>query len=274
MTCVHKVRWSVKRPEDCRFRLSVSHYKDRIVAPDEYSGVTVVTPSDSEQVLATKDKTVRSDITVLPAPTESLATSENGTFVPSSGNVGFSEVVVDVEPSLESLNVTENGLYLPTAGVDGYDRITVDVPIPEPVLASLTIDTLTQSGTFLPTGDGFSQVTVEEDWDGVLYPIEDDPDKVFNAKHVSVYDGDKVIIEGVGQGRWFGFRNATTDLPASVRLTARTGFNDYMRFKYDVDCDCILVLAGYNSSADGGHSANAAYQFRGDYLRYKIIHAS
>ena len=98
MTCVHKVRWSVKRPDDCRFRLSVSHYKDRIVAPDEYSGVTVVTPSDSEQVLATKDKTVRANITVNPTPVESLATSENGTFVPSSGNVGFSEVVVDVEP--------------------------------------------------------------------------------------------------------------------------------------------------------------------------------
>lgn len=128
MTCIHKVRWSVKRPEDCRFRLSVSHYKDRIVAPDEYSGATMVTPSDSEQVLATKDKTVRSDITVNPAPTEPLSTTENGQFTPSSGKVGFSEVVVDVEPSLESLSVTENGLYLPTAGVDGYDRVTVDVP--------------------------------------------------------------------------------------------------------------------------------------------------
>jgi hypothetical protein len=64
MTCVHKVRWSVKRPEDCRFRLSVSHYKDRIVAPDEYTGATEVTPSDQTQVLATKDKLVREDITV------------------------------------------------------------------------------------------------------------------------------------------------------------------------------------------------------------------
>lgn len=142
MTCVHKVRWSVKRPEDCRFRLSVSHYKDRIVAPDEYSGVTVVTPSDAEQVLATKDKTVRANITVNPAPTESLATSENGTFLPSSGNVGFSEVVVDVDPSLESLSVTENGLYLPDSGTDGFDRVNVDVPQPS---GSTNI---TQNGTY------------------------------------------------------------------------------------------------------------------------------
>lgn len=94
MTCVHKVRWSVKRPEDCRFRLSVSHYKDRIVAPDEYSGVTVVTPSDSEQVIATKDKLVRDDITVEAVSLETLEATENGTYTPASQ--GFSSVTVNV----------------------------------------------------------------------------------------------------------------------------------------------------------------------------------
>ena len=88
MTCVHKVNWSVKRPEDCRFRLSVSHYKDRIVAPDEYSGVTVVTPSSETQVLQTKDKLVREDITVNPAPEPVLrpltidSLTQSGVFVP------------------------------------------------------------------------------------------------------------------------------------------------------------------------------------------------
>ena len=96
MTCVHKVRWSVKRPEDCRFRLSVSHYKDRIVAPDEYSGVTVVTPSDSEQVLATKDKLLRDDITVEAIKTEPVTLTENGDYFPPPDTDGFSEVVVNV----------------------------------------------------------------------------------------------------------------------------------------------------------------------------------
>ena len=127
MTCVHKVRWSVKRPENCRFRLSVSHYKDRIVAPDEYSGVTVVTPSDSEQVLATTDKLVREDITINPAPTEILSTDHNGTFTPSDGRVGFSQVDVDVQPDLRPLSVSENGSYEPD-GFDGYSRVSVDVP--------------------------------------------------------------------------------------------------------------------------------------------------
>lgn len=123
MTCVHKVRWSVKRPEDCRFRLSVSHYKDRIVAPDEYSGATVVTPSDQTQVLATKDKLVRDDITV-EGITGTQVITENGEY----DVVGDKSVTVDVEPNLETLSVIENGLYLPDVGVDGFDRVSVDVP--------------------------------------------------------------------------------------------------------------------------------------------------
>lgn len=126
-TCVHKVKWSVKRPENCRFRLSVSHYKDRIVAPDEYSGVTVVTPSDQTQVLATKKKFVQEDITVHPAPTETLSTTSNGQFTPSSGKVGFSHVDVNVVPDLRPLSVSENGQYSPD-GFDGYSSVTVNNP--------------------------------------------------------------------------------------------------------------------------------------------------
>ena len=126
MTCVHKVRWSVKRPEDCRFRLSVSHYKDRIVAPDEYSGVTEVTPSHIEQVLPTTDKLVRDDIVINPAPTEVLSTDHNGTFTPSEGKVGFYQVDVNVNPDLRPLSVSENGQYSPD-GFDGYESVVVDV---------------------------------------------------------------------------------------------------------------------------------------------------
>ena len=128
------------------------------VLPDPYEGQTTVVPSDERQTLPTRGKTVATDITVLPAPTESLATSENGTFVPSSGNVGFSEVVVDVEPSLESLSVTENGLYLPESGTDGFDRVSVDVP---PTIPDLVPLTATANGQYTATGhDGYSQVNV------------------------------------------------------------------------------------------------------------------
>ena len=203
MTCVHKVRWSVKRPEDCRFRLFVSHYKDRIVAPDEYSGATEVTPSDSEHVLATKDKLVRDDITVLPAPVESLATSENGTFLPSSGNVGFSEVVVDVDPSLESLSVTENGLYLPESGTDGFDRVTVNVPIPTFITEEKTINA---NGVYYPSAgkDGISKVTVDvplSDWSAPVLVYEGDFSATANAFSVTElpngqpFSFDRIVVE-------------------------------------------------------------------------------
>jgi len=202
MSCEHEVRFTIKPTDDaCRFHFDVRAYKDRIVAPDEYSGITEVTPSHIEQVLPTTDKLVREDITVLPAPTEVLSTDHNGTFIPSSGKVGFyqvdvnvnpdlrplsvnengtyqpdgfdgySDVTVDVEPNLTSLSVTENGLYLPESGVDGFDRVSVDVPVPAPVTDSLSV---TENGTYVPpTGvDGFDEVVVDVSTGG--FPSYDD----------------------------------------------------------------------------------------------------
>ena len=97
------------------------------VSPDPYMGDTEVTPSDQTQVLATKKKFVQDDITVLPAPVETLSTTENGTFTPSDGKVGFSAVNVDVNPDLRPLSVSENGQYSPDE-FDGYSQVSVDVP--------------------------------------------------------------------------------------------------------------------------------------------------
>ena len=128
MSCEHEVRFTIKPTDDaCRFHFDVRAYKDRIVAPDEYSGVTEVTPSHIEQVLPTTDKLVRDDITIFPAPTETLSTTSNGTFTPSSGKVGFSAVTVDVNPDLRPLSVSENGTYEPE-GFDGYSSVTVNNP--------------------------------------------------------------------------------------------------------------------------------------------------
>jgi hypothetical protein len=126
------------------------------VSPDPYMGDTEVTPSAETQVLATKKKFVQDDITVLPAPTETLLTTENGTFTPSEGKVGFSQVDVDVNPDLRPLSVNENGSYQPD-GFDGYSDVTVDV---EPNLTSLAV---TENGLYLPESgvDGFDRVNVD-----------------------------------------------------------------------------------------------------------------
>ena len=125
------------------------------VSPDPYMGDTEVTPSDQTQVLATKKKFVQDDITVYPAPVETLSTTENGQFTPSDGMVGFSAVTVDVNPDLRPLSVSENGSYQPD-GFDGYESVTVDV---EPSLTSLAV---TENGLYLPESgtDGFDRVNV------------------------------------------------------------------------------------------------------------------
>ena len=270
MTCVHKVRWSVKRPEDCRFRLSVSHYKDRIVAPDEYSGATTVTPSDETQVLATKDKLVRDDITVMPAPTEVLATNENGTFLPADGNVGFSSVTVDVEPVLESLSVTENGLFLPESGVDGFDRVSVSVPQPS---GSINI---TANGTYDVTDKVSAVVNVQEEWDGSLVPDENDTG-FFHCKVINLLFTDTLVIEGYGTGyRWTTCKSGQ---PTFVYWGQQFGTGsetaDYahVRLWLTPADDTTVVIGGPAWGADGTvYTGN--YSFKGDYLKYKVIHAS
>lgn len=194
-------------------------YKE-VVAPDEYTGATTITPSDDTQTIPTKDKLVRDDITVNPAP--------------------------------------------------------------EPVLEMLTVDSLTQQGTFLPAGDGFSQVTVEEDWDGTLYPVTDDPDKVFDAKWIPVRDGDTIIVEGYGRGRWVGTNGNNKIDPNTLETTFNfsalpSPFFSKIRFTFTIKTladDACIILAGYQWTKDGTHSANSAYQFRGEYMKWKVIHAS
>jgi hypothetical protein len=294
----------------------------KVVAPDEYVGDTTVTPSDEAQVLSTKDKLVRDNITVNPVPTETLATSENGTFLPSSGNVGFSEVVVDVEPSLESLSVMENGLYLPESGTDGFDRVSVDVPIPPftteektvtengvylpsagkdgiskvtvnvpsqaPVLDSLSV---TDNGTYVPSAgiDGFDEVVVnvptggEIEWDDTIYPVTDESDQyyadhVFNAVYIpNLYAGDTVIIEALGRGVLFSFRGGqpTSGYMQEYKIGSRTDGNILVRFTLNITADTRnFIIGGYQWSGNGSHSGydyNCAY---GEYIKYKVIHAS
>ena len=157
MTCNHKVKWTVKPPEDCRFRLSVSHYKDRIVAPAEYAGATVVTPSDETQILPTKDKLVRDDITVMPAP----------------------------EPDLRPLSVSENGTYQPD-GFGGYNRVSVDVPdkvlISESVLAE---NKLTENIHQKYWIDNYLPVPAEQD-PNRLYLIKFENNNAQNYRVVSI----------------------------------------------------------------------------------------
>lgn len=251
MSCEHEVRFTIKPTDDaCRFHFDVRAYKDRIVAPDEYTGSTEVTPSDQTQVLETKKKFVQDDITVLPAPTETLLTTENGTFTPSDGKVGFSSVTVDVNPDLRPLSVSENGQYSPD-GFDGYSEVSVDVPqkydinaiADRSISGEIVLDTAPNVGrSAFQLCTNITKVTallaVEVGsyafkWSGVesaYFPSA----KTINGEafHTSKYNGnigdDFPIVETISQGAFRGTRLSVARLPSTLKsLTgiAPLGFN-------------------------------------------------
>ena len=61
---------------------------------------------------------------------------------------------------ITGLTVTENGIYTATGGVDGYSPVNVSVPVPTPVMETLSVDV---NGIYTPgVGvDGYSQVIVD-----------------------------------------------------------------------------------------------------------------
>jgi len=157
------------------------------VSPDPYMGDTEVTPSAETQVLATKKKFVQDDITVLPAPTETLSTTSNGTFTPSDGKVGFSQVDVNVNPDLQPLSVSENGTYQPD-GFDGYSEVSVDVPIKTLISESVLAEN--------KTGE-----TVHENyWIENYLPAEQEPDALyvieFENNNAPNYGVEKLLVGG------------------------------------------------------------------------------
>lgn len=123
---------------------------------DEYTGETVVTPSESEQVLQTAEKLLTDNVTVNPIPseyiiptgTEVISVTENGTV---TADVTDKETVtvntnVPIPPGYivptGNLGITENGQY----DVTTKASVTVDVPVPVPT-ASI------YSGSFTPSED-------------------------------------------------------------------------------------------------------------------------
>lgn len=72
------------------------------------------------------------------------------------------EVIVEAhdDANLESLTVTANGSYEPSEGVDGFSDVSVNVPPTIPDIEPLTV---TANGTYTADGDGFNPVTVNID---------------------------------------------------------------------------------------------------------------
>ena len=128
----------------------------------------------------------------------------------------------------------------------------------------------------------------EIDWDFILYPIGGEDGKLFNARQADCVKGSTIIIEFIGCGRVFAVysKGDTIDgvyFPPIVYKSA----TDYLNHEAELNKDVIritlndipytstdkarLVFAGYQWSGDGTHSNGGSYQFRGEYMKVKLI---
>ena len=126
-----------------------------------------------------------------------------------------------------------------------------------------------------------------EEWDGILYPPPDG--LAFYIKQVLVHPGERLKIEGHGAGgRWWAIRagggtqNRNNGFGTSFGWYVNSNPEMYQMittitppFIYDT----LVNIGGYEWRADGerfdsgGQSPNLAYEYRGNYLKWKIIPA-
>lgn len=102
----------------------------------------------------------------VPNGTETTNITSNGTYIPTSPNIGFSSVSVNVpQPTLEDLRVVStafntNGEYYinPHTGYDAMEQAKFTVSVPN----GTETTNITSNGTYTPTSPniGFSNVTV------------------------------------------------------------------------------------------------------------------
>ena len=143
-------------------------------------------------------------------------------------------------------------------------------------MEALTVDSLTQHGTFIPAGDGFSQVTVEEQWDGSLVPDENGTG-FFHCRVINLLSTDVLVIDGKGTGyRWACTKSNQPTFVywgGQFGTGAETADYEHCRMYLVPTGDTTVVIGGPAWGADGSvYTGN--YSFKGDYMRYKVIHAS
>lgn len=84
--------------------------------------------TDNGEYHASSDNLDGYDVVTVAMPLGSATINANGNYTASSeGYKGFSNVSVNVQPTLESKTINANGTYTPSAGVDGFSSVVVNV---------------------------------------------------------------------------------------------------------------------------------------------------
>lgn len=146
-----------------------------------------------------------------------------------------------------------------------------DIRIEPTPLSTLVVDPLTQSGIFTSDTCGFSQVTVEENWDGYLDPKEDG---FFYCRWLEVPETHILVVDAYGTGyRWVSVKTGyTAFVGRDVNIGAGSISAPYIwnRLYLIPQADTFVVLGGPAWGANGSVS-KTDYTFRGEWFKYKLI---
>ena len=93
--------------------------------------------------------------TVIESHTYGTLLIANGTYTPTEGFNGFSEVEVRVEDRTYETTLTENGTYIPAEGYNGFSIVEVNVEDPSPTYIGYLdeIETVMEEYSIPVTGD-------------------------------------------------------------------------------------------------------------------------
>lgn len=83
--------------------------------------------SDEGVILETEGKYCTQNIRVVPRLEEGVTVTENGTFTPADGCLGFKDITVDIQRPLKPITITQNGTYPIPEDSYGYGEIDVAV---------------------------------------------------------------------------------------------------------------------------------------------------
>ena len=189
----------------------------------------------------------------VPNETETKSITANGTYTPTSPNIGFSSVTVNVpEPNIQVnktlATITTNGdsVVTPSTGYDAMQKVTFSVNVPN----GTQTKTITSNGTYTPTSPniGFSSVTVNV------------PTKQLETRQV-YYSTNGVHRLSPSTG-YDGFTYA--DIEVAVPTAEKIEFNKFMLYYYESSSGTekskylnpltMDTLSGSSVSVQSGHS--------------------
>ena len=132
---------------------------------------------------------------ISPDKLKEISITTNGVYTPDDGYY-YTKVSVNVQPSLQtkSIDINENGTYSveKSDNVDGMSAVEINVNVPERQFTTEELS-VTANGTYTPTTDGYSKVTVNVEPNLQAKSIEINENGTSTIVADSNYDGLEAI---------------------------------------------------------------------------------